>query len=150
MLNNESRALTITDSIKSYKLSLDSSRCKRRAVEGNILCLIIGCSYFRNTNVMGTKNNDIIKELIWNKLEGVWLPIITPFLEDKIDYKSYKKLIDYYSVREKSGFIPNGTTGECPTIDDYEFEELLEKTVDFNNQRLPIYYGRAETIQLKY
>jgi len=37
--------------------------------------------------------------------------------------------------------IPNGTTGECPTVEDYEFEELLEKTVEFNNNRLPIYYG---------
>jgi 4-hydroxy-tetrahydrodipicolinate synthase len=76
-----------------------------------------------------------------DRLQGVWLPIITPFIENKIDYKSYKGLIDFYSTKGISGLIPNGTTGECPTIEDYEFEELLGKTVEFNNKRLPIYYG---------
>jgi 4-hydroxy-tetrahydrodipicolinate synthase len=75
------------------------------------------------------------------RLKGVWLPIVTPFSDNKIDYQSYKKLIEYYTPKGISGFIPNGTTGECPTIEDYEFEELLEKTVEFNNNRLPIYYG---------
>jgi 4-hydroxy-tetrahydrodipicolinate synthase len=76
-----------------------------------------------------------------NRLKGVWLPIITPFSNKKIDYKSYKKLIDFYAPKGISGLIPNGTTGECPTVEDYEFEELLEKTVEFNNNRVPIYYG---------
>ena len=76
-----------------------------------------------------------------NKLQGVWLPIVTPFWEDKIDYKAYKKLIDYYTPKGITGLMPNGTTGECPTLDDYEFEELLDKTVEFNDGRLPIYYG---------
>lgn len=76
-----------------------------------------------------------------NRLQGVWLPIITPFFEDKIDYLSYKKLIDYYTSKGITGLIPNGTTGECPTIEEYEFEELLEKTVEFNNNRLPLYFG---------
>ena len=76
-----------------------------------------------------------------SQLKGVWLPIITPFSDDKIDYESYRKLIEFYTPKGIAGLIPNGTTGECPTIDDYEFEELLDKTVEFNNGRLPIYYG---------
>jgi 4-hydroxy-tetrahydrodipicolinate synthase len=76
-----------------------------------------------------------------DRLKGVWLPIVTPFLENEIDYKSYQKLIDYYAPKGISGLIPNGTTGECPTIEDYEFENLLEKTVEFTNNRLPIFYG---------
>ena len=76
-----------------------------------------------------------------NRLKGVWLPIVTPFSDNRIDYKSYKNLIDYYIPKGIAGLIPNGTTGECPTIEDYEFEELLEKSVEFNNSRLPIYYG---------
>ena len=75
------------------------------------------------------------------RLNGVWLPIVTPFSDNKIDYKSYKSLIDYYTPKGITGLIPNGTTGECPTIEDYEFEELLDKTVEFNNNRLPIYFG---------
>lgn len=75
------------------------------------------------------------------QLTGVWLPIITPFKDNKIDYKSYKKLIDHYSDKGISGFIPLGTTGEVPVLDDYEFEEMIEKTLEYNNDRLPVYVG---------
>lgn len=75
------------------------------------------------------------------QISGVWLPIITPFLEDEIDYKSYKRLIDYYADKGISGLIPMGTTGEIPTLTDYEFEEMIEKTLEYNNDRLPVYVG---------
>lgn len=75
------------------------------------------------------------------QISGVWLPIITPFLEDKIDYKSYKRLIDYYTGKGISGLIPLGTTGEIPTLSDYEFEEMIDKTMEYNNNRLPVYVG---------
>jgi 4-hydroxy-tetrahydrodipicolinate synthase len=75
------------------------------------------------------------------KLSGVWLPIITPFNNDKIDYKSYKRMIDHYTEKGISGIIPLGTTGEIPVLTDYEFEEMIEKTMDYNKGRLPIYVG---------
>jgi 4-hydroxy-tetrahydrodipicolinate synthase len=75
------------------------------------------------------------------QLNGVWLPIITPFKNDKIDFKSYKRLIEHYSEKGISGFIPLGTTGEIPTLSDYEFEEMIERTMDYNKKRLPIYVG---------
>jgi len=75
------------------------------------------------------------------QLNGVWLPIITPFHNDKIDYTSYKRLIDHYSDKGISGIIPLGTTGEIPTLDDYEFEEMISKSLEYNNGRLPIYIG---------
>lgn len=75
------------------------------------------------------------------QLTGVWLPIITPFNNDKIDYKSYRKLIDYYTDKGISGIIPMGTTGEIPVLSDFEFEEMIEKTMEFNKGRLPVYIG---------
>lgn len=75
------------------------------------------------------------------QLTGVWLPIITPFRDDKIDFKSYKRLIEHYSDKGISGFIPLGTTGEIPTLSDYEFEEMIERTMDYNKKRLPVYIG---------
>ncbi|WOO37529.1 4-hydroxy-tetrahydrodipicolinate synthase [Anaerocolumna sp. AGMB13020] len=74
-------------------------------------------------------------------LNGVWLPIITPFSEGKIDYKSYERLINHYAETGISGFIPFGTTGEIPTISEYEFEEMMDKTLEYNRGRLPIYAG---------
>lgn len=74
-------------------------------------------------------------------LTGVWLPIITPFKNNKIDYHSYKRLIDHYSDKGISGFMPLGTTGESPTLSDFEFEEMIEKTMEYNTKRLPVYIG---------
>ncbi len=75
------------------------------------------------------------------QLTGVWIPIITPFKNNKIDYKSYKRLIEHYSDKGISGFIPLGTTGEVPTLSDYEFEEMIEKTMEYNKSHLPVYVG---------
>jgi 4-hydroxy-tetrahydrodipicolinate synthase len=74
-------------------------------------------------------------------ISGVLLPIITPFGDGKIDYQSYKTLIDFYLKKEINGIIPNGTTGECPTIDDYEMEELLDKTIEYTDSQVPVYFG---------
>lgn len=75
------------------------------------------------------------------QLTGVWLPVITPFKDDKIDYKSYKRLINHYKTTGISGFIPLGTTGEIPVLKDYEFEEMIEKTLEYNEEKLPVYIG---------
>ncbi|MFT4143203.1 MAG: 4-hydroxy-tetrahydrodipicolinate synthase [Mobilitalea sp.] len=72
---------------------------------------------------------------------GVWLPIITPFKNDKIDCKSYKNLIDHYISKGIHGIIPLGTTGEIPVLSDFEFEDMIEKTMEYVNGRVPVYVG---------
>ena len=39
------------------------------------------------------------------QLKGVWLPIITPFLNDEVDYDSYRTLLDHYISKGVSGLI---------------------------------------------
>ena len=75
------------------------------------------------------------------KIEGIWLPIVTPFLHDEIDWRSYKNLIDHYVKTGISGIIPLGTTGESPTISDDEFETMLDKTVEYVNKSVPVFAG---------
>jgi len=75
------------------------------------------------------------------KIEGIWLPIITPFKDDEVDYQSYKRLVNYYIDKGISGLIPLGTTGESPTITEEEYENIIEKTMEFNNNRVPVYVG---------
>jgi len=75
------------------------------------------------------------------KIEGLWLPIITPFKDNKIDLQSYHNLIEYYIKKGITGIIPLGTTGECPTISEYEFELIVNKTIEFVNGRVPIIIG---------
>lgn len=73
--------------------------------------------------------------------KGVWLPIVTPFKDDKIDYKSYKRLIEHYINKGIHGIIPLGTTGEVPVLNDFEFEEMIERTMEYVNSRVPVYVG---------
>ncbi len=72
---------------------------------------------------------------------GVWLPIVTPFVDGEIDYLGYEKLIDHYVGAGVSGIIPLGTTGESPTIDEVEGEALVERTVAHVAGRVPILVG---------
>lgn len=75
------------------------------------------------------------------KINGVWLPIITPFNNYGIDYTSYKNLIDLYIKKGVSGIIANATTGESPVLNEYESEELAYKTLEYVNNRIPVFYG---------
>jgi 4-hydroxy-tetrahydrodipicolinate synthase len=75
------------------------------------------------------------------KVNGIWLPIITPFKNNEIDYKSYKLLIDNYIEKGISGIIPLGTTGEIPTVSDKEYFTVIEKTMEYADSRIPVYIG---------
>ena len=74
-------------------------------------------------------------------IKGIWLPIITPFKDDEIDLKSYKKMIDHYIGLGIDGLMPVGTTGESPTISDDEYTQMLEATMEYVNGRVPVYFG---------
>jgi 4-hydroxy-tetrahydrodipicolinate synthase len=75
------------------------------------------------------------------RINGVWLPIVTPFLNGQIDYHSYRSLIGHYIDKGISGIMPLGTTGECPVIDDYETEKIVDMTVETANKRVPVFIG---------
>jgi 4-hydroxy-tetrahydrodipicolinate synthase len=74
-------------------------------------------------------------------LSGVWLPIVTPFHDGKVDFASYERLIDYYIGLGVSGVFPLGTTGESPTIDDDESEAIVARTIDVVARRVPVFVG---------
>lgn len=75
------------------------------------------------------------------QIRGVWLPVVTPFKNDIVDLKSYKKLINYYIAKKIDGIIPLGTTGESPVIEEYEFEKIIEKTMEYVDRRIPVIIG---------
>jgi 4-hydroxy-tetrahydrodipicolinate synthase len=75
------------------------------------------------------------------KIEGLWLPVITPFINGEIDFESYKRLVDHYVKKGISGIIPVGTTGESPAISDYELESLIDKTIEYTRDAVPVFVG---------
>jgi 4-hydroxy-tetrahydrodipicolinate synthase len=72
---------------------------------------------------------------------GLWLPIITPFKDGAVDFASYERLIEHYLARGLDGLFPLGTTGESPTLDEAEIDELVARTVETVAGRVPIFVG---------
>jgi len=75
------------------------------------------------------------------KMQGVWIPMITPFIDEQVDFKSLKKMVDYYIAKGIHGIIPLATTGESPTIDYDEYEAILAKTLEYVDERVPVIVG---------
>lgn len=75
------------------------------------------------------------------KLNGVYIPLVTPFLDGQVDYDSYARLVEHYAAKNVSGLIPLGTTGESPAITDDEYERIVEKTLEIAGGRVPVYVG---------
>ena len=74
-------------------------------------------------------------------ISGVWLPIVTPFVDGAVDFAGYERLLEHYLGKGVTGVFPLGTTGESPTIDDDEMEALVERTVGVVAGRVPVFVG---------
>lgn len=75
------------------------------------------------------------------KVKGLWVPVVTPFKDGKVDVDSYKRLVEYYVGQGVHGIMPLGTTGETPTLSDEEYEFVVEKSMEFVNGRIPVIIG---------
>uniref|UniRef100_A0A7V3RDK1 4-hydroxy-tetrahydrodipicolinate synthase n=1 Tax=Mesoaciditoga lauensis TaxID=1495039 RepID=A0A7V3RDK1_9BACT len=72
---------------------------------------------------------------------GVGTAIVTPFLDEKIDLKSYEKLVNLQIENGVSAIFVLGTTGESPSIDQDESAKLITKTVELCDGRVEIIAG---------
>lgn len=75
------------------------------------------------------------------KIQGVMVPLVTPFKDGKVDYQSYSRMINNLIEEGINGVIPLATTGESPTISEYEYEQILQTTIEITDKRVPIYTG---------
>lgn len=73
--------------------------------------------------------------------KGVLLPVITPFTGGKVDIETYKKLLVHYLGKGIHGLIPLGTTGESPTVEEDEYNQIVEATISVAKDKVPIYVG---------
>lgn len=74
-------------------------------------------------------------------MNGLYLPIVTPFKNDKVDYKSLERLVNYYINEGINGIVPLGTTGECPTVSEDEYMRILYTVIDCAEDRVPVIVG---------
>ena len=58
--------------------------------------------------------------------EGCATALITPFKDDKIDFKALEELIDFQLESGVKAIVVLGTTGESPTIEEKERDEIID------------------------
>lgn len=81
---------------------------------------------------------------VLSPLGGLWLPLVTPFIDGRVDEISLRKLVRYYAGKGISGLILAATTGEGQLLDDDELQSIATITaveIDGSRSNLPLYLG---------
>jgi 4-hydroxy-tetrahydrodipicolinate synthase len=76
-----------------------------------------------------------------SRLEGLWLPLVTPFRDGRLDEASLRRLVEHYAGQPLDGWILAATTGEGLTLDDDETERLCHVVAAGTPDGRPIYLG---------
>lgn len=58
-------------------------------------------------------------------MHGLWLPLVTPFRDGRLDEGSLRRLTRHYCTQAIDGFILGATSGEGMTLRDAELEHLV-------------------------
>jgi 4-hydroxy-tetrahydrodipicolinate synthase len=78
------------------------------------------------------------------QLQGLWLPLVTPFRDRELDEPSLRRLVRHYADRQVDGLILAATSGEGLTLRTSELERLVAAVHDELADRgrtLPICLG---------
>ena len=67
--------------------------------------------------------------------------LITPFENNKVDFKSFEKIIEFSINNGSNGLVPCGTTGESPTLSHEEHTKIIEECIKIADKRVPIIAG---------
>ena len=76
-----------------------------------------------------------------NKIRGSIPPIITPFVNGEVDYKTYASLIEYQIKNGSHGILVNGTTAEPSTLTLDERNKLINIAWEVANGKIPVIAG---------
>src|SRR5580700_9369084 len=76
--------------------------------------------------------------------QGLWLPLVTPFRDGRLDEPSARRLVRYCAGKPVDGFILAATTGEGLTLDEDELERfaaLCAEELGGGARTKPLYLG---------
>jgi len=74
--------------------------------------------------------------------QGSLVALVTPFDgNNRVDYASLKRLIDFHVEQGSDGVVIAGTTGESPTLRRSEHIELVGRSIEIARGRIPIIAG---------
>ena len=72
---------------------------------------------------------------------GSCTAIVTPYLENGVDYEKYAELLEFQYAGGTSAILVCGTTGENPTHTEAEHNRLVELTVEKCRGRMKVIVG---------
>ena len=75
------------------------------------------------------------------RIEGLWLPLVTPFRDGALDERSLRRIARHYLGQPVDGMILAATTGEGLTIDEDETERLTAIVAIEVAGRIPVFLG---------
>ena len=89
-----------------------------------------------------------------SRLQGLWLPLVTPFRNGELDEPSLRRLVRHYVRGPVDGLILGATSGEGMSLGGHELERLVTLTheeISSSGRSLPICLGLsgASTAMLK-
>ncbi|MFH1262374.1 MAG: 4-hydroxy-tetrahydrodipicolinate synthase [Pseudomonadota bacterium] len=73
--------------------------------------------------------------------KGVWVAIVTPFGNGKVDNEALERLTDRLLADGVHGLVPCGTTGEGSSLTDAEFTTVVETVLGRVKGKIPIVPG---------
>jgi 4-hydroxy-tetrahydrodipicolinate synthase len=87
--------------------------------------------------------------------DGVFVAIVTPFKNGKVDEKSLRDLIAYQITGGVDGIVPCGTTGESATLNHEEHDQVIGIAVDACKGKVAVLAGTGsnstqEAIELSH
>ena len=79
---------------------------------------------------------------ISHPLTGSMVALITPMYENgDVDFDALEKLVNFHIESGTRAIISVGTTGESATLNHDEHIEVMKKTIEYSNGRIPIIAG---------
>jgi 4-hydroxy-tetrahydrodipicolinate synthase len=87
-----------------------------------------------------------------DRLQGLWLPLITPFRGGQIDETSLRRLVAHFTKQPIDGLILAATSGEGMTLDIAELERivaLVRAEISASRRYLPICLGLSGAVTSK-
>jgi 4-hydroxy-tetrahydrodipicolinate synthase len=75
------------------------------------------------------------------RLSGIWLPLITPFIDGAVDEGSLARLVAHYLPQNIDGLIVAATTGEGLVLDDAETAQVVAITANAVARQIPLFLG---------
>ena len=75
--------------------------------------------------------------------------VITPFIENRVDYDSLINVLNHLIENGSHGLVPCGTTGESPTLSHDEHKKIIEETIRIADKRVPVIAGTGSNNTLE-